>query len=365
MFHFSLFSVCWLTCLTLCGCSSPADLSVATQAGAAPIKPVTVPVAENAPALETKPDDLKVAEEILGVAVAQARAFSPRVLGLQESISRTVQQQFANQVLADSNSVKFRSGEARWKPTGPFRAGLHPRDSSGNYAGDEYISGQRQKLTAHLAELSQRFETTLQEETWLRLSNQDQSLIAQHDLIPQTIRETALENSQAIMRHFQKPLEEPTAVPPLSEWVVTRIAGTACEIAFPSQPTITQTDRSTTYTLEHGGRSFTVEFSPNVDIPENLSPQDVPLTLAQNNVAELEQQGTCGAVKSSTLADLPAAELCVFYQVGDRVRRERASYCRYAMLGRDFIAVNINDARLDDPFTQQFFESFRRRGDAP
>lgn len=70
-------------------------------------------------------------------------------------------------------------------------------------------------------------------------------------------------------------------------------------------------------------------------------------------------------MRTSTLAELSAAELCALDQVGDRVKRERASYCRYAMLDRDFIAVNINDAATgDDGYVDCFFQSFRCHDDS-
>ena len=175
MLHPALLSVCCFTCLSLCGCSYSPDMSVTTQVDTAPIEPISVPAAKILSALDAKQADLNRAEEILGVALAQARAFSPRVLGLQESISRSVQQQFANQVLTDSRDNQFRRGETRWRPTGLYGTGQGSKHSSGTYAGDEYLSAQRKKLAAQLDDQTQRFETTLQEETWLRLSAQDQS----------------------------------------------------------------------------------------------------------------------------------------------------------------------------------------------
>ena len=338
---------------TLPGRSTSRSTLVAAEEAGVPMAetPIVAPRVEDT----HDEDEERLAEEMLAVATAKARAFSPRVRAMQAQYQDVFSQQFENQVLQDA--FLPRSPRRRRQLTRGVGAGAR---SASDVAGAKQLLEDQATLRTESDIVLQKFVFVLQEETWKRLAPAERDLIVKYDLIPQEVRDSGGRKPEATVG--SEPSAHQTAearTTPPATWHVVALEDTPYELAFPGKPDIQREENSIAYIWRDQDRVFVFRRFIHNLVPDGVTIETMLDAQAAAALQRAARDQVAAAVKTTRLADNPA-RLIGNYALSGRL--ERADLNCVTIIGREVAVAEVLNINVsEEPVAQQFFDSFRRR----
>ena len=292
------------------------------------------------------------ADELVGVASAKARAFSARIQGLEQSLSQSLMNLRANQAVLEESSKR-----------GVRRFGFGPRaqaEQAGDFAGRVYLIEQVAKLDKDVERLTQRFQVMLQEETWKRLTPSDRALIAEHDLIPKSVRESVA--AETVTKSDATPLRDRLKrVKSPNDWQIVPLDGSTYVLAFPGEPTVKRDKDSISYRFKENDRTFACTRFIGTKVPTDVPAKQVLDAQAEATVTNFMKDGLPAASRTVQLGGIPAMEVCSYFLMRGN---ETANFSRIVIIDREFVCVEVLDIdESDEHVAKYFFQSFRNRSE--